>query len=129
MPELHRFKTPSGDELVILTRAEYDALVEAAESAAEDAADARIYAERKAALAAGADSILPPEVSAAIQRGDSRIKAIRKWRGVGQVELAAAVGIVQGHLSDVENGRRSMTGELAKRLSAQLDVPESWLAP
>lgn len=125
---IQKIKSPSGDEMVVMPLAEYNALVAAAAEAEEDAADAAIYAERKAALAAGTDAVLPPEVSAAVHRGDSRLKAIRKWRGTGQVELAEAVGTSQGHLSDIENGRRKVTAELAERLAKVLDVPAGWIA-
>jgi len=46
---------------------------------AEDAGDVAIYDARKAELAKGG-GVLPPEVSAAILRGESRLKAIRNWR-------------------------------------------------
>lgn len=128
MHDIQTFKTPSGEEMVILSRIEYDALIEAAADAAEDAADAAIGMARKAELAAGRDSVLPPEVSAAVHRGDNLVKAIRKWRGLGQVELAAAAGIAQGHLSDIENGRRNLTADLATRLAEKLGVPPAWLA-
>ena len=74
-------RTPSGEELVVLPRAEYEALLERADREAEDADDVAIYDARKAELAAGG-AVLPPEVSAAILRGESRLKAIRTWRGV-----------------------------------------------
>lgn len=127
MNPIQTFKTPSGEEMVILSRTDYDALIDAAADADEDTADAAIYAERKAALAAGDDTALPAEVSAAIHRGDSRLKAVRKWRGVGQVELAEAGGIAQGHLSDIENGRRNLTSEVAAKLADRLDVPVLWV--
>lgn len=127
MNHIQMFKTPSGEEMVILSRQEYDDLVAAAADAAEDAADAAIYAARKAELVAGNDTILPAEVSAAVHRGDSRLKAIRKWRGQGQVALAGAAGIAQGHLSDIESGRRNLTPDLADRLAHLLDVPANWL--
>jgi len=93
----------------------------------EDAADAAIYAQRKADLAAGKDGVLPVEVSSFVRRGDSRLKAIRKWRGLGQVELAEAVDTSQGYLSDIENGKRKVTAELAARLAKALDVPVAWI--
>ncbi len=46
-------RTPNGEELVVLPRAEYEALVERADHEAEDAEDAAIYDARKAELAAG----------------------------------------------------------------------------
>jgi len=94
----------------------------------EDAAYAAIYAQRKAELlAAGKDGVLPVEVSGFVRRGDSRLKAIRKWRGIGEVELAQSVNMTQGHLSEIENGKRKVTAELAARLAAKLDVPVAWI--
>ena len=58
-------RAPNGEELVVLPRAEYEALVERADREAEDAEDVAIYDARKAELAAGG-VVLPPEVSAAI---------------------------------------------------------------
>jgi hypothetical protein len=69
-------RTPGGEELVVLPRAEYEALLARAGDAAEDADDIAIYDARKAELAKGG-VVLPLEVSAAILRGESRLKAIR----------------------------------------------------
>ena len=69
-------RTPSGDELVVLPRAEYEALLLRADSVDEDEDDVALYDARKAELAGGG-VLLPPEISAAILRGDSRLKAIR----------------------------------------------------
>lgn len=128
MSNVQTIKSPSGEEMVVLPRAEYDALLAAAAEAEEDAADAAIYAERKAALASGGDSVLPVEVSAAVHRGDSRLKAIRKWRGISQIELAEALNTSQGYVSDLENGKRKVPAELAPRLAEMLDVPTAWIS-
>ncbi len=45
-------RTPAGEELVVLPRAEYEALVSLADAAAEDADDVAIYDARMAELAA-----------------------------------------------------------------------------
>ena len=108
MSEPQIIRTPSGEELVVLPRAEYEALLERAGYESEDAEDVALYDARKAELAAG-DGVLPPEVSAAILRGDSRLKAIRSWRDETQQHLAFKTGIGQGYLSDLENGRRTGT--------------------
>lgn len=73
MGEPQIIRSPSGEEMVVLPRAEYEALVERADRGAEDADDVAIYDARKAELDAGG-GVLPPEVSAAILRGDSRLK-------------------------------------------------------
>jgi DNA-binding XRE family transcriptional regulator len=113
--------------MVVLPRADYEALVERADHEAEDAEDVAIYDARKAELAAGG-GILPPEVSAAILRGDSRLKAIRNWRGETQLHLTFKTGIAQGYLSDLENGRRRGTSDTIAKLAQALNVPAEWLS-
>jgi Helix-turn-helix len=117
-------RTPGGEELVVLPRAEYEALLERADHEAEDADDVAIYDARKAA-----DSVvLPPEVSAAILRGESRLKAIRNWRDETQLHLSFKTGIGQGYLSDLESGRRTGTTETIAKLADALSVPVEWLS-
>ena len=117
-------RTPGGEELVVLPRAEYEALLERADHEAEDADDVAIYDARKAA-----DSVvLPPEVSAAILRGESRLKAIRNWRDETQLHLSFKTGIGQGYLSDLESGRRTGTPETIAKLAQALSVPVEWLS-
>jgi antitoxin component HigA of HigAB toxin-antitoxin module len=121
----HIFKTPSGDEMVVLSKAEYDELVHGWEEWQEDLADVAAY---DAAMADPVGSEpLPAELSQYILKGTGMIKALRLWRGKGQVELAKAIGTSQGFISDLENRRRKLTPDVAKKLAAALDVPESWL--
>jgi DNA-binding XRE family transcriptional regulator len=117
-------RTPNGEELVVLPRAEYEALVERADHEAEDADDVAIYDARKAA----GGGVLPPEVSAAILRGETRLKAIRNWRGETQLHLSSKTGIGQGYLSDLESGRRAGTPETIAKLAQALSVPVEWLS-
>lgn len=120
-------RTPGGEELVVLPRAEYEALLVRADHEAEDADDVAIYDVRKAELAASG-VVLPPEVSAAILRGESRLKAIRSWRGETQLHLNVMTGIGQGYLSDLESGRRTGTPETIAKLAQALNVPVEWLS-
>ncbi len=120
-------RTPGGEELVVLPRAEYETLLARADQEAEDADDVAIYDARKAELAAGGPA-LPPEVGAAVLRGDSRLKAIRKWRNETQLRLEFKTGIGQGYLSDLESGRRAGTPETIAKLAQALDVPVEWLS-
>jgi DNA-binding XRE family transcriptional regulator len=119
-------RTPSGEELVVLPRADYEALLARGDEDMEDADDVAMYDARKAELAAGG-AILPPEVSAAILRGDSRLKAIRDWRDITQLYLAHKTHIGQGYISDLESGRRKGTPETLAKLADVLDVPAAWL--
>lgn len=115
--------TPNGEELVVLTRGDYDALVRRAADADEDAADVAIYDARKAE----ASPALPSDVTMSMLRGCSRLKSIRMWRNVGQVKLAENIGTSQGFISDLEHGRRGLTDEVRARIAKALDVPEEWL--
>ncbi|MBX3569125.1 MAG: helix-turn-helix transcriptional regulator [Rhizobiaceae bacterium] len=128
MTTIQIIHSPSGDELVVLPRAEYEALVAAAAEGEEDAADVAMYDARKADLAAEAHPTLPAEVGALLLRGDTRPRALRKWRAVPQFQLAASADIAQGYLSDLENGRRSGSAETIAGLAKALDVPPDWLA-
>ncbi len=120
--------TPTGETLVVIPLAEYEALVDAAADAEEDAADVAAYDQAKAALAVGAESILPAEICKLIIGGDSRLKAIRKWRGLQQSDVAARAGIGQGYLSDLERGKRAGAPESLAKIASVLDVPEHWIA-
>ncbi len=119
-------RSPSGEELVVLPRAEYEALLERADHD-EDADDVAIYDARKAELAAGG-VVLPQEISAAVLRGESRLKAIRNWRGETQLHLNFKTGLGQGYLSDLENGRRTGSPETIAKLAQALNVPVEWLS-
>ena len=119
-------RTPGGEELVVLPLADYEALLDRADHETEDANDIAIYDARKAELTADG-VVLPPEVSAAILRGDSRLKAIRHWRDETQMHLSFKTDISQGYLSDLESGRRTGTPETVAKLAQALDVPVEWL--
>ena len=116
--------TPSGEELVVLSKADYDELVALAE-ADEDAELIALANVRMSDPALSAK--LPPDVSRLILAGASLLKALRQWRDVGQVKLAHDLGTSQGFVSDLENGRRAMTDEVRRRIAVALDVPEEWL--
>jgi len=124
-----KFIQADGAELVLLTRAEYDRLIALAEEAEEDAADLAIYDARKAELAADASSHLPSDVSAMLLKGDRLIKALRKWKGMTQMELAQATGLAQGYLSDLESGRRTGSADTLRLIAEKLGVDPSWLVP
>ena len=120
-PRAQHFTTPAGEELVILPRADYDALVAGLGEDDEDAADVAAFDAAMADLASGADSPLPVEVSAMILKGLSRTTAWRKHRGWNQQTLAEAAGIGQGYLSEIERGRPAPP-ETLERLAAALNV-------
>jgi DNA-binding XRE family transcriptional regulator len=120
-------KTSTGEELVVIPRADYEALLHAAEEALEDAADVAIYDERKAGLKT--EKALPADVTMEILRGSSRLKALRNWRKLTQSELASAIGVSQGFLSDLESNRRKPSAQTSTMLARTLDIPSEWIEP
>jgi DNA-binding XRE family transcriptional regulator len=127
MMTVQLIKTQSGDEMVIMPRADYEALVAAASEAEEDAADRAMFDRRMAEFAANSGDVLPAEVSLSLLKGVRLIKALRKWRGLTQVTVAEAADIRQGYLSDIESGRRQGTAETLGTIAKALDVPPRWL--
>lgn len=119
-------RTPNGEEMVVLAKADYDALLAIAEEADEDMADLALYDARKAMM--NESSALPLAVSSEIIQGSSRLKALRKWRGLTQSELAISSDIAQGFLSDMECGKRSASPDTLLKLCKALNVPTEWLA-
>ena len=52
-----------------------------------------------------------------------KIKALRKERGITQMQLAASTNISLGVIADIESNRRAPSKEAAKRLSEYFCVP------
>jgi DNA-binding XRE family transcriptional regulator len=115
-------RTPAGEEMVVISRADYDALVRIAEDAEEDAADVAAFDEGMAALAADGGPLTPGQTGALLaQRG--WLRAIRKAKGMTQAELSALSGVGQGFISDLESGRRHGARETLVKLARALDIP------
>lgn len=129
LEKIQTFTTPSGEEMVIMSRAEFDRLAALAAEAEEDLADVAAYDEAMARLASGEDERLPAEVSALMLKGARLLTAIRKWRGMTQKVLAAKAGLGQSYVSSLENGERKGGDDVWEKLAAALDVPVSWLKP
>jgi len=60
-------------------------------------------------------------------KGDTLLRALRRWRDITQSDLAAKADVGQGYISDLESGRRTGAPETLRRLAQVLDVPAEWL--
>lgn len=58
---------------------------------------------------------------------NDRIREVRKALGLTQVEFGERVGIVQGHLTSIENGKKNVTEKTVKVICATFSVSERWL--
>ena len=102
-----------------------DTDLQPAEEALEGAANVAIYDERKAELKT--EKALPADVTMGILRGSSRLKALRNWRNLTQADLATAIGVSQGFLSDLESNRRKPSPQTSAMLAKTLDIPGEWI--
>lgn len=112
-------KTEAGEELVVLSRRDYDAMrARAGEEDAENTMTARILKEAKAASAVA----IPVSLWEAIEAAASPIGPLRQWRKLNQHDLAGKAGISQGYLSELETGKK--IGDLAtlRAIAAALGV-------
>ena len=69
-----------------------------------------------------AGETVPGEVVHAILDGAPSLRAWRQHRRLTLEGLATRVGVSKGYLSQIENGRKSGTLDLIRRLAAALDV-------
>jgi mRNA interferase RelE/StbE len=106
------------NEMVTITREEYQRLREAA----DDLADIAAYDRAKAALAAGEDELIPSAFVDRILDGESPLRVFRDFRGLTQSGLAAASGVNRVQIADIEAGRRSGSVETFRKLAQALNL-------
>jgi hypothetical protein len=122
-----RFETTAQGEMAILRRKDYEALVARANEAQEDAGTARLVSNAHQQIAAGG-LLLPKEIVDRLASGESAIRVLREWRGCTQSALSVLTGIAQGHISDIENGRRTGAPKTLRILADALKVPLDLIA-
>jgi DNA-binding XRE family transcriptional regulator len=129
MTKVQFIKTEGGEELAVLTKAEYQRL--AALAADEDIGTARLVGKARAAIAAGKEVVLPKAVVNRLAASENPLRVLREWLGLTQAELAAneIVGITQGYLSDLEAGKRKGPVALYQKIARALGVPIELLLP
>ena len=115
-------KTPDGEDIVILSRAEYDALAAGRSDQDVDAAHANgILAN----IERGAETLLTSEQADELLNAKTPLSFWRKHRGVTQQALSKSIGVAQGFISEIENGTK--TGDvqtlaaIARALAISLD--------
>ena len=111
--------TTNGERLVVLTEADYEALVEAA----DDASDLRFIEEFQRKLAAGEEEFVPASIVDRLLDGDeSRIKVWREHRGLTTKALAEKAGIDEGVLSQIETRELICTEDMLRNVAVALNV-------
>ena len=113
-----------GEDLVVIARSDYEVLLaRAGDAASEDAMTARIVEATSAKIARGEDVALPAAVWTVIESGEHPIRAIRKFRGLTQNDVAERAGLRQGYIADIEAGKKTGSATSLKAIAAALGVP------
>ena len=108
--------TLGGEEYAVVPRAEYEALRNAVD---EDAMDAAII---RRVLEDPGQELVPFELVKRIAGGEHPVRAWRDYRGMKAVELAASAGIAASYLSDIENGKKPGSVKAMRRIADALNV-------
>lgn len=124
MSELQRIDTRGADELVVLSRADYDRLIERLEDA-EDLAAAKAF---DAALARGEEELLPWETVKRL-RHEHPVAVWREHRGLTQRALAEKADMTAAQLSEIERGKKTGSVATLKRLATTLKLSLDDLVP
>lgn len=109
MGEIQRL-TLDGKNYVLLSEEDFEDLIDGLKA---DAIMARIRA---------GEETWPAELVYELWETNSRIRTFRKYRGMTMKELAKAADISQPHLSDIENGKKTGSVDVLKRIAAALRV-------
>lgn len=114
-------KTPRG-EVAILPRKDYEALIAKAAEVDEDSGTARVVARARKEIAGGGP-LLPKDVVDRMANGENPVRVLREWRNLTQMHLSFKTNLSQGHISDIENGRRTGTAAALLAIANVLKVP------
>jgi len=112
------FKTPSGDEMVILSRAEYDTLLQERDMA-QDVATFDRYQQR---LVHGTEEQIPSAIVERLLAGDNPLKVWRGHRGLSIRELAERAGLSASYVSEIETGRKDGSVSAMKKIAHVLGL-------
>jgi DNA-binding XRE family transcriptional regulator len=115
MDKIQTFKTPSGDEMVILPKADYDELIGSHASEDSGLRTARKVLDR---VRAGTEPVIPVEVYKLNKiEGLSRIRAWRVYRKMDIPTLARKIKKSPSYVTQLENGTRKGTLETMYKLA------------
>jgi DNA-binding XRE family transcriptional regulator len=89
----HTTHGPDGEDMVLLSRDEYEELL-----------DARGHAAAMQAIASGSMETLSEQEAAAYLAAKTPLAFWRRHRGVTQKTLAGAIGVSQAYVAQIENG-------------------------
>jgi len=111
-------KTPHGEEMAVLPKADYDKLLEAF----EDREDIEAGRKFRAKLSAGEEELIPAEYLNRMIDGENKIKVWRDFRGMTARALADAAGLSAPYVSQIESGAREGSLDALRKIAEALKV-------
>ena len=114
----------AGSQMVVLTRKEFDELMEAAEHYADIVAAVEAQKRREAG-----EEYVPAEVVAQLVAGENPLKVWRKHRGFSLAALGGIVGRQASFIGKLEKGSNEGGVKLWQALAKALDVDLEDLLP
>jgi mRNA interferase RelE/StbE len=106
------------NEMVTISREEYDRL----RAAAEDLADLSAYDAIKARFAAGQEELIPTAFADRLVDGESAVRVFRELRGLTQSGLSRVSSVNRVQIADIEAGRSAGSIETMRKLAEALQV-------
>ncbi|MEM5473594.1 helix-turn-helix transcriptional regulator [Hoeflea sp. AS60] len=102
--------TIEGKNYVLVSEDDYEDMIDTLEA---NAITARIRE---------GEETFPHALIVELAETDSRVRTYRKYRGLSMTELAKTAGISQPYLSDIENGKKTGSVDVLKRIAVALRV-------
>jgi DNA-binding XRE family transcriptional regulator len=118
MNKVQKITSPNGEEMVLMSVAEYERLIEAA----EDLRDSAIAERSRREIETGEAELLTHAEVKEMLAAKTPLAFWRKKRGMTQAELANATGVAQGFLSEIESGQKPGTAATLKKIADALRI-------
>ena len=112
-------------DTMTLSRADYDAMLDAL----EDAADLTAVRDVSARVAAGQDEYVPTSVIERLAAGEHPVRVWREHRGMTGRALAEAAHVPASYLCEIEAGRKPGSFQAMAAIAAALRVEMEDLKP
>ena len=122
MSEAQIFETPRGEELVILPKEDYEALL-------DRLALAKAGATYEAIMAGERETFPSELVDALLSSDGSQLKLFREYRGLAAEDVAEQAGITVAQYLDMENRAHDDLLLAFHKIAIALDIDMSLLAP
>lgn len=118
MNSVTSFTTPNGEEMVVIPKSDYEALLEQAELAFDLAA----VTDYRRRLAAGEEEAIPAPFADRLIDGENPVRVYRELRGLTARDLAERAGISAAFLSEIETGKKEGGVATLRKIAQELKV-------